>query len=32
MTMRFVLVHGGMHVAAHFDLLAAALRAIGGRA
>jgi pimeloyl-ACP methyl ester carboxylesterase len=29
MTMRFVLVHGGMHVAAHFDLLAAELRADG---
>ena len=27
--MRFVLVHGGMHVAAHFDLLAAELRADG---
>jgi pimeloyl-ACP methyl ester carboxylesterase len=29
LTMRFVLVHGGMHVAAHFDLLAAELHAAG---
>jgi pimeloyl-ACP methyl ester carboxylesterase len=27
--MRFVLIHGGMHVGAHFDLLAAELRADG---
>jgi pimeloyl-ACP methyl ester carboxylesterase len=29
MTMRFVLVHGGMHTGAHFDLLSAELRALG---